>query len=166
MEGVPDEYQCFRCNCTFTRHVWSLERGFIRMDFSTPVPESEVVGGEGMACYCSETCMKRHVPQMMQRERAHSAHCAGYGPIETCATCGGPVDMAEFHLTYGKSHVEQVSAMTMHPHWGRTSLWSAMNVDHSLAWRALLNPSFKTRARCLTGQRRAWSARSSAMSIG
>lgn len=24
----------------------------------------------------------------------------GIGPVESCAKCGGPVDMSEFHLTY------------------------------------------------------------------
>lgn len=110
------EYQCFQCDAVFRQVVWGLNRAFERLEFGEYMNEIEVIGSEGLACYCSRECMQAHVPKLMEQERVPiPAAPPGLNLIERCAICKGPVLMTEFHLAYTKEVDEQVGRMEMQP---------------------------------------------------
>ncbi len=93
------EYECFTCSVRFKWRVFSITREWERVHFGKALPEIEIVGAEGLECYCSKPCLARRRDEVMVREGVPIRY-PDIVPVERCAKCGGPVDMSEFHLTY------------------------------------------------------------------
>lgn len=94
-----DSYQCFTCDRIFSGRVFEVGREWNRVHFDYEPPEFEVSEGTGLECYCSQACLDARCPVVMANEDVPIRR-PGIGPVESCARCGGPVDMAEYHRTY------------------------------------------------------------------
>ncbi|WP_155681571.1 hypothetical protein [Burkholderia stagnalis] len=94
-----DAYECFHCGRQFRTTVFEVIRERERMHFDTDPPTIEVQEAEGLECYCSCACLAARAPIVMAREKT-PIRSPGFGPVEVCARCEGPVDMTRFHLTY------------------------------------------------------------------
>jgi len=94
-----DEYQCFSCSKRFRSRVFSITREWECVHFEYYLPEIEIENSCGLECYCSFECLSERRAEVMKREGVPIRR-PGLEPIEICAKCGGPVNMAEFHLTY------------------------------------------------------------------
>ncbi|MFL9964292.1 hypothetical protein PQR02_25150 [Paraburkholderia sediminicola] len=92
-------YECFHCNRLFQTPVFEVAREWGCVRFDTEPPNVEIHGSEGLECYCSRGCLNARVSIVMAREQT-PVRPPGIGPVEVCARCGGPVDMARVHLTY------------------------------------------------------------------
>ena len=100
METIAnDEYECFTCSVRFKKKVFSITREWERVDFSEALPEVDILDAYGLECYCSKSCLEGRRDEVMARGQV-SITRPNLGPVETCAKCGGPVDMSEFHLAY------------------------------------------------------------------
>lgn len=78
------------------------------------IPSVEIVDSYGLECYCSCACVDARRDVVM-RDAGVPIQRPGIGPIETCAKCAGPVDMAEFHLTYVESQEVAVNDLILEP---------------------------------------------------
>jgi predicted nucleic-acid-binding Zn-ribbon protein len=96
---LGDQYECFTCSIRFKERVFNIIREWERVHFDTKLPEIEIEDAYGLECYCSQTCLEGRRDEVMEREGVPIRR-PGTGPVESCAKCGGPVDMSEFHLTY------------------------------------------------------------------
>lgn len=103
MNQFDDEYECFGCNRTFRSYVFSIDKEWERVEYGSDIPSIEVRQAEGLERYCSPECRtsRRHI--VMTKEGVPIRY-PGLGPLELCAKCLAPVNMAEFHLTYLESH--------------------------------------------------------------
>ena len=109
-----DEYQCFTCKRVFRSPVFDISRGWERTHFNDEIPSVEIEDSYGLECYCSRACLdaRRH---LVMHDAGVPIQRPGIGPIESCAKCGGPVDMAEFHLTYVESKEVAVNDLILKP---------------------------------------------------
>ena len=94
-------YECYACDRAFRSRVFSLNRQFERVTFGSPMPIVSVEHADGLACYCSASCMNLHYPREMVKQQVPiPALQPDVGPVEVCAICKGPVDMTRLHLTF------------------------------------------------------------------
>ncbi|WP_321954267.1 hypothetical protein [Paraburkholderia bannensis] len=112
MDNLDDEYECFTCKRRFRCHVFSISKEWDRVDYSGKMPSVEVTGSYGLECYCSSNCCaaRRHI--VMNKEGVPVRY-PNIGPIELCAKCGSPVNMADYHLTYVESYDEEESSFVL-----------------------------------------------------
>lgn len=94
-----DEYECFTCHIRFKGRVFSITREWERVHFDKVLPEIEIDDAVGLECYCSAACVQKRRDEVMAREGVPIRY-PDIGLVESCAKCGGPVDMSEFHLSY------------------------------------------------------------------
>lgn len=99
-----DAFFCDVCNRPFRADLYDVSRQFERTIFDDPegLDEVEVADSDGIAGFCSERCREIGIGKVLT-EHAIRATYPGIGPVETCSRCSGPVDMATFHLAFGKS---------------------------------------------------------------
>lgn len=109
-----DEYQCFTCKRVFRSPVFDISRGWERTHFDEEIPSVEIEDSYGLECYCSRACRDAR-RDLVMRDEGVPIQRPGIGPIESCVRCGGPVDMAEFHLTYVESQEVAVNDLIMEP---------------------------------------------------
>jgi hypothetical protein len=96
---AEDEFECFTCNKKFKKRVFEISREWDCVDFKKAIPEVEIEGAYGLECYCSWSCLETRRAEVMASEGVPIRR-PGLEPFEICAKCGGPVDMAKFHLAY------------------------------------------------------------------
>lgn len=100
-DATEMDFECFECNRSFRKTVFNLDRRFERVEFAESANIIDVEDCEGLCCYCSEPCMRLHFPKEMAAQGVPiPQQRPDLGPIEVCALCKGPVDMALYHLTF------------------------------------------------------------------
>jgi hypothetical protein len=92
----------------FQSTVFEIIREWNRTHFEDDPPSVEIQGAWGLECYCSRECLNARRVAVMAAENVPIRR-PGIGPVETCAKCGGPVDMTCFHLTYLESSSKNVT---------------------------------------------------------
>ena len=113
MESLGDnEYECFTCRRVFRTPVFDISREWERTHFNDGIPSVEIKGSYGLECYCSRACVDAR-RQLVMASEGVPIRRPGIGPVETCAKCGAPVDMAEFHLTYVESQAVSMGDRTL-----------------------------------------------------
>lgn len=94
------EFECESCGKMFSGVLFAIDREFERVAFAAgELPVVSISGSENIANFCSADCRKKGRESVMRAEGVPIQR-VGLGPIETCAKCGGPVDMTGWHLTY------------------------------------------------------------------
>lgn len=107
---MDDDFECMTCNALFRQTWFDMSRTVERVLFSGPdqMDEVEISGGEGIATYCSRACHAAGRHAVMQQEGVPIPPIRpGIGPVETCAKCSGPVDMADWHVTFTEGKLEE-----------------------------------------------------------
>ena len=95
--------ECTACGRMFGPVMFDVTRAFERVCFypAPRAPEVGITDAEGIGIYCSAGCRQMALPALMLVEDVSiPAVRPDIGPIEDCARCKGPVDMAAFHMTY------------------------------------------------------------------
>lgn len=104
------DIECWACGRMFGPVMFDVTRAFERVCFypAPRVPEVDITDAEGIGIYCSACCRQMALPALMLVEDVPiPAVRPDIGPIETCAKCKGPVDMAAFHLTYTECETQE-----------------------------------------------------------
>ncbi|MDM0053591.1 hypothetical protein [Variovorax sp. J22R115] len=104
-DDAPLDFYCMTCNLQFERLLFDVTRAQEKVHFYTEgrLPEVEIVEAEGIGVFCSWRCRRNGLAALMSAERVPvPAIPPTIGPIERCARCNGPVDMAAFHTTYSQ----------------------------------------------------------------
>lgn len=102
----------FDCGCSgskVTGRLFEISRERARVIYSSPagVDEADISGSDGLACFCSKTCLDILLPKvMMQQQVSIPKTHPGIEPIERCAKCGGVVDMSDWHAAFVTSESE------------------------------------------------------------
>lgn len=65
-----------------------------------------------VADFCSKSCRDDGCDVVMARYGV-PVRSPDIGPIEVCACCGAPVDMAEFHITFTANDLDMLSPTEM-----------------------------------------------------
>lgn len=97
-------FQCEHCGRTFASALFDICRAMEKVDFTTFIPSVTIDEAEDIARFCSASCRHLARSSVMARSDVPVRRC-GIGPVEPCAKCGGPVDMAVFHPTYTESDI-------------------------------------------------------------
>ncbi|MGT2476484.1 hypothetical protein [Paraburkholderia terrae] len=105
-----DDYECYTCDRMFNGRVFQVCREWDRVHFEYDPPEVEISDATALECYCSQACMDARCSLVMANEGV-PIRLPGLGPIERCAKCGGPVDMAEYHKTYLATCTDMVNGI-------------------------------------------------------
>jgi hypothetical protein len=94
-------FECCTCKARFRATVYGVGPQWERLCYldAESGPEYEFWDGYSLETYCSPSCMEHGLPAVMALEKTPVSR-VGNGPVEVCARCGGPVDMAAYHLTY------------------------------------------------------------------
>lgn len=119
-EGAPDHLPltCYNCERRMAGGMWSLTRSMQRVHFKPGLPEVEVEDAECLSYYCSHPCMTDDVPGVMRNERVPIPKVSPrIGPVELCAVCQKPIDMATFHRTYTLSDEKEISSRVLQTLW-------------------------------------------------
>lgn len=92
---------CMACNKPFRSPLYSITRSNEKMHFypGERLPESEVLFAESIGDYCSQACLDLHRDRLLKSHGVRSTY-PGPGPIESCSSCGAPVDMLIPHWTW------------------------------------------------------------------
>lgn len=94
------EFECMNCGVMFKCTHCGIDREVERVRFPAQgFPEVEARGIENIGSFCSLLCRERGREDIM-RAQGVPIRRVGIGPVETCARCGGPVDMTSWHLTF------------------------------------------------------------------
>lgn len=104
------EFECMSCGVMFNRTWFEVSRGFERVHFNSPaaLDEVETSLSENLSAACSRACHSTTRLAVM-REQAVPIPTVrpSIGPVEACARCSGPVDMSDWHLTFGDAKMEE-----------------------------------------------------------
>lgn len=84
------------------RHV-ALEQWIVRYVYATEGDyqdvKLQVLNSEQATCYCSPACANPGAHAFLAARGIHP-RAYGSGPIEPCAKCGAPINLAQVHLSY------------------------------------------------------------------
>jgi hypothetical protein len=97
-------FECMDC-CK----LFDISAGFERLHYNPQSGYSEIVvdDAEGIGVFCSRACLESGRIQVMATQGVPIPRvCPGLGPIETCATCEGVVDLSEWHRTYATANLK------------------------------------------------------------
>ena len=101
-EAPTLHFECTSCGVGHQDQLYMLSRCIQRHVFGRPgePASAEVSTSESIAGYCSWACRDAdQAGQMSALGYAMPAIAPGPGPVEVCANCKGPVDMAAWHLS-------------------------------------------------------------------
>lgn len=111
------DFECRACSKLFNGAWFDISRTVERVHFSGAgeLDEVEIADGEGIAAHCSRFCHTLgREPVMLEEGVPIPSVRPGIGPIETCAQCSGPVDMADWHVTFTEGRMqEQAGAISV-----------------------------------------------------
>ena len=94
------EIECMSCGSMFRGTLYAVDREVKRVAFdASDVPTVHVKESEDIGSLCSVDCRERGRDAVMKAEGVPIRR-PGIGPIESCAKCGRPVDMTNWHRTY------------------------------------------------------------------
>lgn len=105
------EFECRACGTVFSGVWFHLTRSLERVHFDGPtdIPEVETSQAEGLAEFCSQSCLETGERAVMAQQRVPiPAIRPNIGPIEACAKCSGPVDTSDWHLTFTEGSLEEL----------------------------------------------------------
>lgn len=97
--------ECEACGASLGARYWSFNRLVERLDYDRQgdAPDDcatiTVLSDEPLGQFCGDGCA-RLTALLGLAERGLRLFDCGTGPIETCAKCGGPVDLTEPHVFY------------------------------------------------------------------
>jgi DNA-directed RNA polymerase subunit N (RpoN/RPB10) len=112
MESSESPFECFSCGTRFGHRIFTLTRAFQRLGYSDGPASIEVEDARTVSTYCDAFCREEHVPHVMTIEGVPIPSIPpGNGPIEICAICHGPVNMAMWHSSYAVT--EEIETMPM-----------------------------------------------------
>ena len=103
------EFECTTCHRMFSSVVFDLSREYDRVIYHRPsaLDEVAVADAEGIASFCSQDCRARGTAAVMVEQQVPiPAERPGIEPVESCAKCGGDVDMSEWHLTFVEAEAD------------------------------------------------------------
>lgn len=109
MRSEAMQFECETCGSLFQDRLFDISREYERVIFNgaNDPDEIEIADSESIANFCSSTCRD------LGKIAAMAVKCVpippvrpGIGPIESCAKCKGPVDMADWHLTYVEGELD------------------------------------------------------------
>jgi hypothetical protein len=103
---ASDDYGiCDTCMTPLTDRYWSFDRQVEQFVYDQPghtpaeCASVTVLRSEPLGFYCGRGCAFPAALLLLAERGLRSTEC-GAGPIETCAKCGGPVDLTKPHVLY------------------------------------------------------------------
>jgi ssDNA-binding Zn-finger/Zn-ribbon topoisomerase 1 len=105
MSKMEDFVECDTCGASLDVRFWSFDRLVQRFDYDRQgdTPDDcatvTVLRDEMLGQFCDDDCARLTALPDLAERGLKLVEC-GAGPIETCAKCGGPVDLTEPHVFY------------------------------------------------------------------
>lgn len=99
------EFECDACGVMFRGTLFGIDREYNKVIYGEQSTEVAVRDSETSAGFCSLACRNLARAAALRREGVPERR-VGIEPIEPCAKCGGPVDMADWHLTFVESDID------------------------------------------------------------
>jgi hypothetical protein len=104
------EFECEGCSRMFDGDLVDISRAYERVGREEGIegPSIYVEHAESVANFCSVACRASTRLSVYQGAGFKiPATPPGFGPVESCAKCGGPVAMWAFHLAYSEGVARQ-----------------------------------------------------------
>ncbi len=105
MSESKEFVECDTCGASLGARYWSFNRLVERVDYDRQgeTPDDcatiTVLRDDVLGQFCDDGCAKITAWSDLAGRGLRLIEC-GAGPIETCAKCGGPVDLTEPHVFY------------------------------------------------------------------
>ena len=141
MRKIEDFGCCGACAASLTARYTSLNRLVERTDYDRPgeTPDDQAtittLRDDVLGEYCDAVCaMPSALLVLFERGLRHAG--GGAGPIETCAKCGGPVDLTEPHVTYqlmDQTETRKPWLISIQPHDAEVLAYVCQRCDGDLA---------------------------------
>lgn len=138
----PEDFgRCDTCEAGLTSRYSSFNRLVERIDYDRPgeTPDDQatitILRDDVLGEFCGEVCaMPSVLLALFERGLRHSG--GGAGPIETCAKCGGPVDLTQPHVAYqlmDQTETRKPWLISIHTHEAETLAYVCQHCDGDLA---------------------------------
>lgn len=109
MHSGAMQFECETCGTMFQDRLFDISREYERVIFNRPsLPdEIEIADAENIANFCSSVCRELGKVAVMAVQRVPIPPVRpGIGPVESCSKCKGPVDMADWHLSFVEGELD------------------------------------------------------------